>query len=66
MITKAVCIFDPAVADRIKADRLIEYAQSRDFQLIQGVIDPANPPTIYHFRSLPRSIKHRFVDIEPS
>ena len=63
---KAVCIFDPAIAAQLKAGGLMEYAQTRDFSIIEKAIDPTDLPTIYHFRRLPRSIKHNLVDVLPS
>ncbi len=63
---KAVCIFDPAIANAVPSEELVAYARSRNLKDIERYIKKADPPATYHYRRLSRSIMDRFVDVQPS
>ena len=63
---KTVCIFDPAIAKAVPAEELIAYARSRKYADIEKYITKGDPPAVYHYRRLSRSVMDRYVDVQPS
>lgn len=60
---KAVCMFDPGCAG-VPAETMMEYVRTRKIELVKPYFTAANPPTVYLYRRLSRSIMDRYVDVQ--